>query len=379
MMPARRLTKEQKDYPLRVRSLSRQCPAWLANLWTTRRPTAKYVLFSFFLVACLNAVNSELADSQSTDQPHVGLRSSGKSAEQRSSQEPSNDSDLNVQIRHLRVDVNLVLVPVAVTDAENRPVTELQKSDFLLYEGSQQQQIQSFSRETDPISVGIILDVSKSMSDKIVTERAAIAEFFKSADPRDDYFVITLSDRPRLIADTTDSLEEIQAKLDLVTPEGNTALLDGIYVGAAKLRSARYKRRALLVISDGGDNHSHYNAKETKNLVQEADVLVYSIGIFDNMPVPGFKTIEEKLGKHLLTGITDATGGRTIAVDSRSKVAEVAASISRELREQYVLGYHPNDAPHDGKWRKIKVQVAASPGAPTLRAYYKRGYYAPAD
>jgi Ca-activated chloride channel family protein len=282
-------------------------------------------------------------------------------------------------MRRLRVGVNLVLVPVAVTDPANRLVTDLQKTDFIVYEGKEKQEIQSFSVESEPISVGVILDVSKSMSDKIDTEREAVAEFFKNANPQDDYFVITLSDRPRLVADTTQSIDEIEEKLTYAVPSGNTALLDGIYVGVAKLRTARYKRRALLVISDGGDNHSHYSARETKSLVQEADVLVYSIGIIDNMPVPGFKTIEEKLGKHLLTEITDTTGGRTVVADNRTKVAGIAATISRELREQYVLGYRPTNAAHDGKWRKIKVRVAASRDESALHAYYKRGYYAPED
>jgi Ca-activated chloride channel family protein len=343
-----------------------------------RSTVAVLLVFSFF--AWLNALAIPYAQSQSTDQPHIVPRKPAAPVSPPSTSEPlDGDAALNVQMRHLRVGVNLVLVPVAVTDAASRPITNLQKSDFTVYEGNEKQEIQSFSVEPDPISVGVILDVSKSMSNKINTEREAVSEFFKNANPQDDYFVITLSDRPRLVADTTQSLDEIEEKLSYVIPDGNTALLDGIYVGVNKLRTARYKRRALLVISDGGDNHSHYNAKETKSLVQEADVLVYSIGLIDNMPVPVFKTIEEKLGKRLLTEITDATGGRTIVADNRTKVADIAATISRELREQYVLGYRPSNGLHDGKWRKIKVRVTASTGDPTLRAYYKRGYYAPEE
>lgn len=346
---------------------------------TNRRPVIVIcVVLSFF--AWISCVIPSNAQSQPADQPHIVPRTPAGPVSARSTSE-SRDSDraLNVQMRRLRVGVNLVLVPVAVTDPANRLVTDLQKTDFIVYEGKEKQEIQSFSVESEPISVGVILDVSKSMSDKIDTEREAVAEFFKNANPQDDYFVITLSDRPRLVADTTQSIDEIEEKLTYAVPSGNTALLDGIYVGVAKLRTARYKRRALLVISDGGDNHSHYSARETKSLVQEADVLVYSIGIIDNMPVPGFKTIEEKLGKHLLTEITDTTGGRTVVADNRTKVAGIAATLSRELREQYVLGYRPTNAAHDGKWRKIKVRVAASRDESALHAYYKRGYYAPED
>ncbi len=316
--------------------------------------------------------------SQSTDEVHVVPRiRHGQAAPPSTVAPPDGDHPLNVHMRQLRVDVDLVLVPVAVADAANRPVTDLQRPDFMLFEGEQRQHIQYFSKEDAPISVGLILDVSKSMSNKIETERAAVAEFFKNANPQDDYFVITLSDRPRLIADSTQSIEEIKDKVALVIPDGNTALLDGIYLAVAKMRSAQYQRRALLIVSDGGDNHSRYKSKEIKSLVQEADVLIYSIGIFDNMPVPVFKTIEEKLGGRLLTEITEATGGRTIAADKRDKVPEIAATVSRELREQYVLGYRSNNALHDGKWRKIKVRVTASSGIPPLRAYYKPGYFAP--
>jgi Ca-activated chloride channel family protein len=160
-------------------------------------------------------------------------------------------------------------------------------------------------------------------------------------------------------------------------PDGNTALLDGIYVGLKKMNSARYSRRALLIVSDGGDNHSYYNAKKIKRLAEEADVMIYSIGLFDNMPVPVFKTIEEKLGQSLLTGISELTGGFTLAADKREKVPEIAAEISRALREQYVLAYRPKHALHDGKWKKIKVQLVAPQGSSPLRVDYKRGYISP--
>jgi Ca-activated chloride channel homolog len=329
-----------------------------------------FVTTTFYLTPC--------AAAQSADEVHVVPRNgSVRTSPPQVLEPPNSDSALNSHTKPLRADVDLVLIPATVTDGRNQPVTDLQKQNFTIYEENEQQQIRNFSTEDAPISVGLILDVSKSMTNKIETERAAVAEFFKSANPDDDYFVITLGDRPRIIADTTQSLDQIKAKLSSIVPNGNTALLDGIYLGVDKLSSARYQRRALVIISDGGDNHSHYTPKETKSLLQEADVLIYAIGIFDNMPVPVFKTIEEKLGKRLLTEMTEASGGRTIAADNREKVPEIAAAISRELREQYVLGYRSTNASHDGKWRKIKLQVTASEGIPPLHAYYKKGYIAP--
>ena len=276
-------------------------------------------------------------------------------------------------MKPLRVDVDLVLVPVTVTDTMNRPVMGLQEQDFQVYEGNAQQQIRYFSAEDPPVSVGLLLDLSKSMANKFVTERAAVEEFFKNANPQDDYFVITFSDQPRLLTSSTQSIEDIQQKLAADNPVGHTALLDAIYLAIARMRSARYQRRALLVISDGGDNHSRYGLKDIRSLVEEANVQVYAIGIFDSM---FFRSFEELMGKRWLGEITDVTGGRTVAAAYLDKVPEIAAAVSREMRNQYVLGYRPRIVAGDGKWRKIKVLVTRSPGAPRIQTYYKKGYLA---
>jgi Ca-activated chloride channel homolog len=272
----------------------------------------------------------------------------------------------------LRVDVDLVLVPVTVTDAMNRPVTSLQKQDFTLYEGGKPQEIRYFFEDEEPLSIAVLLDVSKSMSDKIGAEREALQDFFNNANPQDEYFVFTFSDRPRLVADATNSIEEMQRPLLLVEPGGPTAMLDAIYLAEDHLRSAKYKRRAIVIVSDGGDNVSHHSHREIMALARERDVEVYAIGLFASAP---FGAIEEKLGKMWLSQITDCTGGRTVAIQKREKVSEAAAAVSREIRSQYVLGYHPA-IPRDGKWRKIKVKVRVAPttAQQPLHAFYKQGY-----
>jgi Ca-activated chloride channel homolog len=277
----------------------------------------------------------------------------------------------------LRADVSLVLVPVTVRDAMNRPVVDLKTDNFRVFEENQQQDLRLCWKEDSPISVGVILDFSKSMSNKIEMETAAVREFFNNANSQDDYFVVAVSDRPHVIADSSDSFDELQRRMATTVPDGNTALLDGIYVGLKKMRTARYPRRALLIISDGGDNHSYYNNKKIKRMAEEADVMIYAIGIFDNMPVPVFKTIEEKLGQHLLTEITELTGGFTIAADNREKLPAVAGTISRALREQYILAYRPKNRAHDGKWKKIKVQVMGLERLFPLHVDYKKGYISP--
>jgi Ca-activated chloride channel family protein len=309
------------------------------------------------------------ARAQSTDKTRILARAEpGESTARAFLTEPR-----PLRVRPLRVDVDLVLVPVTVTDPMNRPVLGLQKQDFKVYEGNEPQQIQYFSAEETPISVGLLLDMSKSMANKFVTERAAAEEFFKSANPQDEYFVITFADRPELLASSIASIEDMQQTLGANPPKGHTALLDAIYLAIAEMRSARYPRRALLIISDGGDNHSRYGLKEVRSLVEEANVEVYAIGIFDSML---FRPFEELMGKRCLAAITDITGGRTVAASGLEKVPEIAAAISRQMRTQYVLGYRPQNSARDGKWRKITVDVAPPPGSPQIETHYKKGYLA---
>jgi Ca-activated chloride channel family protein len=308
-------------------------------------------------LGCAVLLFAWFAHAQSVDDVHV---------------EPRQKPKAEASEKPIRVDVDLVLVPVTVTDAMNRPVAALQKQDFALYEGEKRQEIRYFFENEDPLSVAVLLDVSKSMSNKMDTEREALEDFFNNANPEDEYFAITFSDRPRLVASSTSSIEDIQRHLTLA-PGGPTAMLDAIYLAEDQLRTAKYKRRAIVIFSDGGDNVSHHSHKEIRGLVRERDVEVYAIGLFEAAPLG---TVEEKLGKIWLSQITDCTGGRTVAIQKREKVPEAAAAVSREIRSQYVLGYRPTVA-RDGKWRKIKVRVASATPEQPLHASYKQGYISP--
>jgi Ca-activated chloride channel homolog len=336
-------------------------------------PTAKVALLPLALGLSVLA-GAAWAQSGPLDQPHVVPRIQPDSGTLTASiSEPS----LRPRTKPMRVDVDLVLVPVTVTDALNRPVIDLPRQNFELYEGGVAQPIRYFSNEDAPISVGLILDCSGSMRNKIDYEREALAEFFKYANPQDDYFAISVSSHPEVIATSEKSIETIQAKLGETEPKGGTALYDAVYLGIARMSSARYQRKALVIITDGGDNRSRYSLKETQRMVEEADVLTYGIGIFDDVPVHLFKTFEERWGRKWLSQITDATGGRTIAADNRKQIPEIAALISRELRNQYVLGYRPTNKAHDGKWRRL--QVLLTPSAAPLHVHYKQGYVAPEE
>jgi len=273
----------------------------------------------------------------------------------------------------IRVDVNLVLVPLIVTDPMDRLVTGLEKENFFLYENNKIQAIKSFSQEDAPVSIGIIIDLSGSMANKVIRARDSILQFMHTANPQDEFFVIGFNDRPELIEDFTSSPQDIEARLATVKAEHRTALLDAIYFGLSKMKQAKYERRAILIVSDGGDNRSRYTENEVRSTVRESNVQIYSIGIFD----PYAATTEERLGPMLLNDISTETGGRLFRVDDIAEMGDIAEKISAELRNEYVLGYRPDDERKDGKWRKLKVKLAPPPGLPQLTVHARTGYYAP--
>jgi Ca-activated chloride channel family protein len=273
----------------------------------------------------------------------------------------------------IRLDVDMVLIPVSVTDPMNRLVTGLEKQDFQVFENNGQQKIATFASEDAPVSIGIIFDLSGSMSSKLIRARESILQFIKTANPQDEFFVIGFNDRPELIEDFTSSVEDIQARLATVRSGRRTALLDAIYYGVTKMKDARHERKALLVVSDGGDNRSRYTEGELRAQVREADVEIYSIGIFD----PYAATPEEQTGPQLLFDVSEETGGRLFRVDDIADMGDIAEKISTELRNQYVIGYRPKDLTRDGKWRKVKVRVNPPAGLPPLTVHARTGYYAP--
>lgn len=324
--------------------------------------------YSFLLFTFLTFFTPR-AFSQDADSVHI----TPKISSEKQVRTPDANQEEPSWGKPIRLDVDLVLVPVTVVDAANHPITSLGKQDFTLYEAGEKQALRYFSKEDSPVSVGVLLDLSFSMRDKIDTARQALRQFFENSNPADDYFVIGFSDRPALLADATRSISSIENRLALIAPYGNTALLDAIYMGMTKLRMAHYPRRALVIISDGGDNHSRYNATEIRQLVQETDVEIYALGIFSKV----FRTYEEWAGKRLLREITEATGGHTVTINNLDELPDAAAAISRELRDQYILGYSPSHGVFDGSWRKIKVKATRAAAGITLHVYNKQGYLAP--
>jgi len=332
------------------------------------RFSSRSFLFVLLMVVACN--NLRLLAQNSTEDVHIQPRIAPEPPK-----EPEGDPSLRTHTKPLKVDVNLVLVPVTITDPMNRLVTGLDRDNFNLFEGKDRQEIKTFSSEDAPVSLGVIFDMSGSMGSKIERAREAVIEFFKTANPQDEFFMITFADKPEEISDFTSSVDDIQGKLVYTIPKGRTALLDAIYLGVTKMRQAKYPKKALLIISDGGDNHSRYTEGEIRSMVKEADILIYAIGIYDHY----FPTDEERLGPSLLSDVSELTGGRAFTIDNPNDLADVSTKIGIELRNQYVLGYRPKNPVHDGKWRKIKVKLNPPKGLPPLRVFAKTGYYAPTE
>lgn len=324
---------------------------------------------SFGVLVVLAVLESTLPGQSSLNDIHIDA---GRSASKLATPATSIQALAGSMLHIIKSDARLVLIPVSVTDPKQRLVTGLHEDNFEVFEGRKAQPIQNLSTEDSPVSIGIILDSSGSMGDKMDRVQEAVAQFCDDANPQDEYFMITFSDTPRLATDFTSSPDDLKKELLFAQPKGRTSLLDAIYMGLRKMKDAKYGKKALLIISDGGDNHSRYGERDVKSAAKESDVMIYSIGTFDRY----VSTVEERRGPFLLSEISEPTGGRAFTLDNPREMPAVARHIGMELRTQYVLAYRPENMQHDGKWHKIKVRLRLPRKLAFLQAHAKSGYYA---
>ena len=313
--------------------------------------------------------DTQKTDTQKLVPPRVNI-------EPRAKPNPNAESATPAPRANIRIDTTVVQIPVTVTDQLNRFVTGLDKENFRIFEDKAEQTVTYFSSEDAPLSIGLVFDTSGSMGSKLEKSREAVAQFFKTANPQDECFLVEFNDRPELVTPFTKSLEDVQNRLTFTQSKGRTALLDAVYLALHTMKKAQNPRKALLIISDGGDNSSRYTESEIRNLVREADVQIYAMGIFEPMSSRG-RTAEELSGPSLLTEISEQTGGRHFPVENLSELPDVAAKIGIELRNQYLIGYTPTNAGRDGKYRRVQVKLVQPRGLPALRANWRLGYYAP--
>jgi Ca-activated chloride channel homolog len=290
---------------------------------------------------------------------------------------PTASSELPRRPGNLRVDTNLVLVPVTVCDPLNRPVTGLEKEHFRIFEDKIEQTVTHFSMDDEPVAVGLVFDVSGSMGSKLVKSRQAAAAFFNTANPEDEFFLIEFNDTPKLSVPLTRNVEEIQNRLTFSQSKGRTALLDAIMLAMTEMKKSQKNRKALLIISDGGDNSSRYTETEVRNMIRENDVLLYAIGIYESAGGRS-RTPEESAGPGLMTELCEQTGGRHLPADA-AELPDIAAKIGVELRNRYVLGFVPQNRVRDGRYHVLQVKMVPPKGLPVLKPYFRHGYYAPSE
>jgi len=279
------------------------------------------------------------------------------------------------QSPRFNAETTLVLVPAIVTDPLNRFVLGLQKQDFRLFEDGAEQTIVHISGEDAPLSVGMVFDTSGSMGDKLRTSRQAALRFLTTMNSQDEAFLIQFGDHAELAVDFTNQSEDIQNSLTTVQPGGLTAMLDAAELALRQMKKAKNPRKAILIISDGGDNNSKYTAAQIESLVREADVQVYAMGIFEPSIIPALSK-EEISGPRLLSQLAEQTGGRAFSASDPSDLPNVAVRIGIELRNQYVLAYSPKNKKKDGKYRKVEVKVNKPAGIADLKVHWRLGYFA---
>lgn len=277
-----------------------------------------------------------------------------------------------------QADSNLVVIPVSVTDPVNRFVLGLRKEDFKLLDNGVEQPIAHFSGEDVPLSIGLAFDISGSMDLKVRASRDAAATMLKTMSPDDEAFLVEFHDKPELTVGFTGKTQEIRDALLKVQPSGLTALLDAVKFALNEMKNAKNSRKAIVIVSDGGDNNSSYTAAQIEALVREADVEIYAMGVFDPLMSLALSPAEIS-GPRLLSEIATQTGGRAFAASVSSDLPSVAARIAIELRNQYVLGYYPRDQVKDGKYHTVEVKIAQPPGVPSLKMHWRQGYYAPSE
>ncbi len=265
---------------------------------------------------------------------------------------------------------DLVVLPVTVFDRDGHLVASLTRDDFLVFDNGRRQEIALFNSEDTPVTVGLVIDDSRSMTTKMPGVIAAAATFARSSNPQDELFAIAFNDtvvnaipgRPLAAAD----VPALQRRLEALVPDGRTALYDATLAGIERVRAGTSPRKVLIVLSDGGDNASAARLKDVLARARQADVTIYTIGLFDETDFdrnPG-----------VLKALAHETGGSAFMPETPSGLLRVCRRIAHEIRSGYTLAFAPPD--HDGAYHKVTVHVRAPEGERYI-ARTRPGYVAP--
>ena len=300
-------------------------------------------------------------------------------------------SDLPAQVSFFtaakfQTSAELVLVPVTVTDHYGKTITGLGPQDFTVLDDRSPQHIVSLHNDDAPCSAGLVLDTSGSMKLALGTAKDAAQAFLETANPSDEFLLLTVSTQPESLSGFTSNLAALQQGVDSATAGGMTALIDTVYFGLGRMRQAKQPRRALVILSDGIENHSRYSKRQLLREAEEADVQIYTV-ILDNSLTGGPATTvpfrpsmikkpidqgQENQWPRLLEELAEKTGGLHFHARNPEEAKQAAIKTAQALRSQYVIGYHPPDSSESGKWHHISVKARTR----DVNVYARDGYYA---
>jgi VWFA-related protein len=272
---------------------------------------------------------------------------------------------VNLPRANLRMDVQLVQIPVTVTDLRGKPLIDLHKTNFRVFEDEVEKPIAAFFAADTPISAGVVFDSSRSMKNRLADARQAVEQFLRTGSTGDEYFLIRFSDSAKLLAPFTPDTEEISRQLGSIEAKGWTALNDSIVLAANQSKKAHNQRKVLLVISDGGDNNSRYSMGEMISILREADLRVYAVSIFEKSA--------------LLQKVCEETGGRALWVRKLSELPDAMEQLSQEMRSEYIVGYTPDRPQNDGRYHKVRIDVQPPAGMARVRTSWRHGYFSPEE
>src|ERR1041385_2961953 len=348
---------------------------YLPTRYATRITAASISLLAVTILFALAAHSQNQEPAQEKPQE----KQSAPAATQSASPAPSPQQRMGTELDDRSIiltHTDLINLTVTVTDTYGRYVSGLSKSAFAIFDNKKQQEITYFSDADSPVSVGVIFDVSGSMSgDKVKRARDALSKFIQTSHDSDEYFLIAFNSRAQLLLDRTRDGDSVLNKLTFIDTKSQTALYDACYLGVEKVQRGTHPKRALLLISDGQDNDSRYTFNELRKLLKESDVTLYAIGILSGSDAGSSLGME---GQGILDELSGVSGGKAFFPRSAAEMDDIFEQIALELRHQYSIGYKPDSFTNDGKWHRVKVKVTPPRGLPRLFVRSKEGYYATA-
>ena len=279
----------------------------------------------------------------------------------------------------VKIDTNLVVLRVAVNDQQGRAAMSLKQDAFKVYEDGIEQQVDFFSSEESPVSWGLVLDRSGSMMGMMSDVYDAALHVVDEGTSRDETFIVTFNKQFELISDFTSDRHRLENSVLGLRADGETALFDAVDFALDRLKHAKYRKKVLVVITDGEDNASRLKFRELIERAEEEEAVIYTVGMFGEMDSgSGFlaRLMGDRDGRGELKKLAEVTGGSSHFPNNADQCRDVMKEIAREVSQQYSLGYYPLNKERDGKWRKIRVMVGQTGGTAKLVARTRSGYYA---